>query len=110
MTSAASNYGQIVRWMPRGADHAADTFDWDLFFVAGNPAVHDNAYGGSDNIIPENMFNSPDSLALGSAGLMWIQTDGKYSNESDFADMGNNQMLVADPETGEIRRFMVGPR
>lgn len=23
--------------------------------------------------------------------------------------MGNNQMLVGDPETGEIRRFLVGP-
>jgi secreted PhoX family phosphatase len=24
--------------------------------------------------------------------------------------MGNNQMLVGDPRTGEIRRFLVGPK
>lgn len=23
--------------------------------------------------------------------------------------MGNNQMLVGDPQTGELRRFLVGP-
>ncbi|MCY4487921.1 MAG: DUF839 domain-containing protein, partial [Deltaproteobacteria bacterium] len=27
-----------------------------------------------------------------------------------FAGQGNNQMLVGDPATGEIRRFLVGPR
>ena len=42
--------------------------------------------------------------------MLWIQTDGKYSNKGDFAGMGNNQMLVGDPESGEIRRFMVGPK
>ena len=39
-----------------------------------------------------------------------MQTDGNYSNEGDFAGMGNNQMLIADPTTGEIKRFLVGPR
>jgi len=32
-----------------------------------------------------------------------------HTNGGDFAGMGNNQMLCADPSTGEIRRFMVGP-
>ena len=56
------------------------------------------------------MFNSPDGLAFDSKGRIWIQTDGNYSNEKGFAGHGNNQMLVGDPETGEIRRFMVGPK
>lgn len=107
---AINNYGQIVRWAPHDGDHTADTFDWDLFAVAGNPTVHDDAFGGSANINAGNMFNSPDGIAFGRTGLLWIQTDGKYDNADDFAGMGNNQMLVADPETGEIKRFMVGPR
>jgi len=57
-----------------------------------------------------NMFNSPDRIAFDSAGMLWIQTDGKCSNEGDFAGMGNNQVLVGDTKTGEIPRFMVGPR
>jgi len=57
-----------------------------------------------------NMFNSPDGLKFDSNGLLWIQTDGNYSNESDFAGQGNNQMLAGDPATGEIRRFLTGPK
>lgn len=56
------------------------------------------------------MFNSPDGIKFDEAGILWIQTDGKYSNTGDFACMGNNQMLAANPETGDIRRFMVGPK
>ncbi|MCV6584449.1 MAG: PhoX family phosphatase [Marinibacterium sp.] len=105
----ANNYGQIVRWRPEGGDHTADGFAWDLYVLAGNPTVHDDAYAGSDNVNADNMFNSPDGLAFDSNGLVWIQTDGNYKNEGDFAGQGNNQMLAGDPVTGEIRRFMVGP-
>ncbi|WP_432254314.1 PhoX family protein [Limimaricola sp. AA108-03] len=106
---AENNYGQIVRWRPTGEDHAADGFDWDLYVMAGNPEVHDDAYAGSDNVTPGNMFNSPDGMKFDSKGMLWIQTDGDDSNEGDFAGMGNNQMLCGDPETGEIARFMTGP-
>ncbi len=104
-----NNYGQIVRLHPEGGDHAAETFRWDLFVIAGNPTVHQDAYAGSANVNADNMFNSPDGLAFDSTGLLWIQTDGSYSNEGDFAGQGNNQMLAADPTTGEIRRFLTGP-
>jgi secreted PhoX family phosphatase len=105
-----NNYGQIVRWRPMGGDHGAAKFAWDLFVIAGNPTVHDDAYAGSENITSQNMFNSPDGIKFDEAGILWIQTDGKYSNTGDFAGMGNNQMLAADPETGDIRRFMIGPK
>ena len=103
-------YGQIVRWMADGGDHAAATFAWDLYVVAGNPTVHDDARAGSANVNADNMFNAPDGLAFDSQGRLWIQTDGRYSDEGDFAGQGNNMMLVGDPVTGEIRRFLVGPR
>ena len=107
---AGNLYGQIVRWRPDGGDHLAAGFAWDLYVVAGNPAVHSDANAGSRNVTPDNMFNSPDGLAFDSNGMLWIQTDGNYSNEDGFAGQGNNQMLVGDPATGEIRRFMVGPK
>ncbi|MGH8380680.1 PhoX family protein [Pseudomonas sp.] len=103
-------YGQILRWRETDDEHGAMSFDWDLFVVAGNPSVHPNdAKGGSSNITPQNMFNSPDGLGFDADGRLWILTDGDYSNAGDFAGMGNNQMLCADPVSGEIRRFMVGP-
>ncbi|MCV6610456.1 MAG: PhoX family phosphatase [Amphritea sp.] len=106
---ANNKYGQIVRWNEANGDNTAATFKWDLFLVAGNPTVHKDFYAGSANITDENMFNSPDGLGFDQGGRLWIMTDGKYSNEGDFAGMGNNQVLVADPATGEVRRFATGP-
>ena len=103
-------YGQIVHWMPDGGDHLSTAFSWDLYVVAGNPGVHSDANAGSSNVNPDNMFNSPDGLTFDRNGMLWIQTDGVYSNAGDFGGQGNNQMLVGDPVTGEIRRFLVGPK
>ncbi len=106
---AKNNFGQIVRWTPENRDHTSTKFGWDLYVVAGNPALFDDEYAGSANINKDNMFNSPDGLAFDKDGRLWIQTDGNYKNEGEFEGMGNNQMLVGDPSTGHIRRFMTGP-
>ncbi|MFA0085499.1 PhoX family phosphatase [Vibrio sp. 10N.261.51.F12] len=103
-------YGHIVRWRPTEGNHTAESFEWDIYVLAGNPDVHESGLmAGSDNINQDNMFNSPDGIGFDRAGRLWIQTDGKYSNKGDFAGMGNNQMLCGDPKTGEIRRFLTGP-
>ena len=103
-------YGQIVRWSPKNDDHSSNVFEWDLFAMAGNPQIYDNSYAGSKNINTENMFNSPDGLSFNKEGVLFIQTDGKYTNEGKYIGMGNNQMLCGNPITGEIKRFLVGPR
>jgi len=105
-----NKYGQIVRWKPIENNHSSVYFEWDLFVVAGNPNVHNDNNRGSKNIDKENMFNSPDGLKFDKYGRLWIQTDGNYSNSGDFKGMGNNQMLIADTNTGKIKRFMVGPK
>ncbi len=45
-------------------------------------------------------------------GLLWIQTDAHAGqmHEGEFKNIGNNQMLACDVTTGEIRRFLTGPR
>lgn len=109
----ANIYGQIIRWREAGGDAAATKFEWDLFVLAGNPIKYTDRKdlkSGSANITADNTFNSPDGLAFDSAGRLWIQTDGKYSNSGDYEGQGNNQMLCADPVSKEIRRFLVGPK
>jgi secreted PhoX family phosphatase len=101
-------WGQIVRWNEAGADATATTFVYDIFVLAGLPSVTDGRKP-SANITAANIFNSPDGLGFDSFGRMWIQSDGSFANVGDFAGMGNNQMLAADPTTKEIRRFLVGP-
>lgn len=96
-------FGQIVRWREQGNRNWATRFDWDLFVVAG---PEDNSARLDGMPLDEtNIFNSPDGLWFDQNGVLWIQTDG-----SQAAPFGNNQMLAADTNTGEIRRFLTGPR
>ena len=92
-----NQYGQIVRWTPDGGDHRADGFAWDLFVVAGNPAVHDDDRAGSANVNAGNMFNSPDGLAFDRNGMLWIQTDGKYSDSGDSRTRATTRCWSAIP-------------
>lgn len=73
----ANQYGQIVRWIPKNADHAATEFNWNLFVMAGNRLVHKGLKAGSQNIQSDNLFNSPDGLSFDSQGRLWIQKEGK---------------------------------
>ena len=109
---ASNAWGHILRWSETGGKPGATTFEWDIFLLAGNPVAfpdRSDLRSGSDNITPENMFNSPDGLKFDASGRLWIQTDGSFANTGNFAGQGNNQMLAADVETGEVRRFLVGP-
>ncbi|MBN9403129.1 MAG: DUF839 domain-containing protein, partial [Burkholderiales bacterium] len=105
-------YGHIVRWRETGGDAHGGTFEWDLFALAGNPARYTDGdpRRGSANITAENTFNSPDGLGFDAQGRLWILTDGNYGNNGDYEGQGNNQMLVADPASGELRRFLTGPK
>jgi secreted PhoX family phosphatase len=102
-------YGHIVRLQPDGADHTATTFEWDIFVLAGDPE-----YDAAVDLDGTNIFGSPDGIFVDPDGRLWIQTDISNSSQlradRGYDNIGNNQMLAADPETGEIRRFLVGPR
>ncbi|WP_291295220.1 PhoX family phosphatase [Elioraea sp.] len=104
-----SQFGHIIRWREANDDHAATRFAWNIFVLAGPEADSRTSAGralGTDSI-----FACPDGLWFDAAGRMWIQTDigESQQNKGDLAVFGNNQMLAADPTTGEIRRFLTGP-
>lgn len=104
-------YGHIISWREdrtRGKEPST-TFEWDIFVLAGDPAYDDQV-----ELDETNIFGSPDGLWVDPDGRLWIQTDVSNSSQLDpakgYDNIGNNQMLAADPATGEIRRFLVGPR
>jgi secreted PhoX family phosphatase len=101
-------FGHIIRWREQGGDPGATRFSWDIFVVCGDPA---NAAPEKRGTIKGDVFGSPDGLWFDARGVLWIQTDVSTSvlHKGDYANMGNNQMLAADPGTGEIRRFLTGP-
>ncbi|BAW95260.1 putative phosphatase [[Synechococcus] sp. NIES-970] len=81
--------GHIVRW--RDSDrHVGTTFTWDIFAIA------------QDTHGTEESFASPDGLWADPDGRLFIQTDGAQK------DGLNDQMLVADTNTKEIRRLFTG--
>ncbi len=82
--------GHIIRW--RDSDHHVGTsFEWEFFAIASQLADTDHAWGSADGI-----WADPD-------GRLFIQTDGRQPGGN------NDQMLVADTSTREIRRMFTGP-
>ncbi len=93
----ANANGHIVKIVEADGDLASTTFDWDIFLLAGAGSQTDDGSTIDESVA----FGSPDGLDFDRYGRMWIQTDGNQPVEC------NNQMLAADPDTGEVRRFMV---
>ncbi|MFM8899445.1 MAG: PhoX family protein [Burkholderiales bacterium] len=99
--------GNIIRWKDTGDFHG-ETFDWNHFVFAGDPA---NERGDAKGNVKGDAFACPDGLWTDARGVLWIQTDMSTSamGKGDLARLGNNVMLAADVNTGEIRRFLTGP-
>jgi secreted PhoX family phosphatase len=104
---ANNTTGHIIRWKEDG-DFDAATFVWNHFVLAGDPA---NERADARGNVKGDAFACPDGLWTDARGVLWIQTDMSTSamGKGDLARLGNNGMLAADPRTGEIRRFLVGP-
>jgi secreted PhoX family phosphatase len=86
---APNNDGHIVRWREIHG-HSGTRFTWDIFVFA------------KDTHGTEASFADPDGMWADSEGRLFIQTDGGQK------DGLNNQMVVADTFTGEIKRMFTG--
>jgi uncharacterized protein len=112
-----NDYGHIIRWREAGRSVKADTFRWDLFVLCGDKAAtkalgasytatgHD-AYKG--NIVGDD-YGAPDGLWFDDGGRLWIQTDQAGDGRGDWANIGGNVMMCADPNSGTTRRFLTSP-
>jgi secreted PhoX family phosphatase len=99
-------HGHIIKLAESARDPRSKSFRWDIFVLCGDPKASAENLKGN---IKGDIFGSPDGIAFDASGRLWIQTDyddAAAENES----FGLNQMLAADPQTREIRRFLVGPK
>jgi len=108
----ANPFGHIIRWREEGDRHQALRFHWDIFVLAGPPEDSEVRVGDRRTPLDEtNMFASPDGLWIDPRGVLWIELDmGTDQQLLERDRFGNNALLAADPVTGDIRRFLVGPR
>ena len=82
--------GHIIRWKDSDGN-LGGTFQWNLFLVA-----KETFDGGGQ------MFGSPDGIWADPDGRIFILTDGTQPGAN------NDQMLVADAKTKEIKRIFTG--
>ena len=81
--------GHIIRWQDSD-DHVGVTFTWEIFLIA------EDTHG------TEESFADPDGLLADPDGRLFIQTDGGQKDGLE------NQLLVADTVTKEVKRLFVG--
>jgi secreted PhoX family phosphatase len=91
---APNPFGHIIKWRDSN-NHVGTTFTWDIFVRAVD--THDT---------DKSAFGSPDGLWSDSDGRLFIETDGTQPEINGVTL--NDQMLVADTNTGEIRRIFSG--
>lgn len=107
-------YGHIVRWredapVPDSSDDPAILgFTWDIYLLAGEGCEQSQSDAPPE---PDSCFAAPDGLCFDRDGRLWIQTDvsPERLNQAGYVQFGNNQMLCADPASGDLRRFLTGP-
>jgi secreted PhoX family phosphatase len=91
---APNPFGHIIKWRD-SSNYVGTTFTWDIFVLATD--THSTE---------KSAFGSPDGLWADPDGRLFIQTDGDQPEVNGVKL--NDQMLVADPGTGEIRRIFSG--
>ncbi|MEM0955566.1 MAG: PhoX family phosphatase [Pseudomonadota bacterium] len=85
---APNSDGHIIRFTDDTPSGTA--FTWEIFLIA------------QDTHGTEESFSDPDGLGIDLDGRVWIETDGGQK------DGLQDQLLIADPDTKEIRRLFMG--
>ena len=91
--------GHIIEITEAGDDHAATTFEWAIFILAGDPSQGGAYYAGYDTELI-SPFASPDNVTFDKAGNLWISTDGLP------AALEGNDGLFVTPVEGEERGYV----
>jgi secreted PhoX family phosphatase len=85
---AENSTGHILELAPPGegkdADHAAATYKWDVFLLAGDPSKPEQGAKYNAGVTANGWLVTPDNIAFDPKGRLWIATDG--ANDFDMAD------------------------
>jgi secreted PhoX family phosphatase len=114
--------GQILRIEEADGDCGAETFRWDIFALAGDPAAPDTKVtsrrGVTTNVsvwedgaqtFAGDRFACPDNVAFDDVGRVWFTTDGMTDVFTDCNDGIYVTDLVDTMAPRAVKRFMTGP-
>jgi hypothetical protein len=91
---APNPFGHIIK-LQDSDNNVGTSFNWEIFVLAVD--THD---------VDKSAFSSPDGLWADPDGRLFIETDGTQPEVNGVVP--NDQILVADPSTGEICRLFTG--
>ena len=95
-------YGHIIEITEEGDDHAATTFTWDIFLLAGDPSDESTYFAGfpKDKV---SGISCPDNITFDLQGNLWISTDGQPGT----IDVNDGLFVtpVDGPDRGYLKQF-----
>jgi secreted PhoX family phosphatase len=99
----ANAYGHIIETVEAGGDHAATSFSWEIFLLAGRPDDASTFFAGfpRDQVSP---IANPDNIAFDRQGNLWIATDGQPS--SIKLNDAIHAVATAGPGRGQVKQFL----
>jgi secreted PhoX family phosphatase len=106
---ANNRHGHLLELVPpmtpRGADHAAECFDWNVLALCGDPFDRASGARFHPDTGANDWFTDPDNLGFDAAGRLWVCTDGVQQQGHD----GLYVMDVDGPERARPHLFMSPP-
>jgi len=105
-----NRFGHVIEVRETGNDAAAETFDWEILLLCGDPDSPDTYFAGypKDQVSP---IGSPDNCAFDAAGNLWLATDGTQPRSVDGLPTTDGFFAcpVEGPERGHVQMFLSVP-
>ena len=118
-----NTHGHVLELIPQktdsGIDHAADTFQWNVFLRGGDPkSEHGDAVCHAD-VSNDGWVSCPDNAAFDSRGRLWMTTDGAsetastaegiYVCETDGQNRARTRLFFQGPRGSELSGVCLTP-
>jgi uncharacterized protein len=105
-----NKHGHVLELIESDGDATAETFDWSLPIVCGDPDDASTYFAGFDKA-QVSPISCPDNLTFDADGHLWISTDGNALADAD-GDLYNDGLFVVPvdgPQRGRVRQFLSVP-
>jgi len=115
---ANNRHGHIIELTPPlvggRRDHAALEYSWNVFLLAGDPAVPANGARYHAGVSRNGWLSCPDNVAFDRKGRLWIATDqgsaqaatgisdGMYATETEGPNRALTKFFYAAPKDAEM--------
>jgi uncharacterized protein len=108
-----NKFGHIIEILPRGEDHGAAEFTWEILVRCGDPSIAAVGATFHANTTRDGWFGMPDNCAFDALGRLWVATDGNseartgrndgiWAMETEGAARGTSKLFFRVPNGAEM--------